>query len=361
MVQLQLKSRLVAIAICIALLASTTPAMAAPTTVAANPNATLAQKQAEAQRVENEISLLDQQLEIIVEQYNAAHDLLVETEKKLKSAEVDFKDVQNRYDTQKQLFDIRLESLYRNSKFGGIEIVLGSKSFSDLFKRLEFIQKMADRDASILSEVSSQREQIEQVQTSLKQLNVQQAQLEKDLKVKQGSIQKQLAGRQAYLAKVNADIREILDTQEAQRNVDQAQLLASILGQTNSMGIIARPGSVVWDALKFVQLKVPYVWGGTTPRGFDCSGLCQYIYARHGVNLPRVSYQQAQAGQPVAANDVQAADLVFFGNPVHHVGIYIGGGYFVHAPRTGDVVKISKLSERLDYRFARRFPVRNPY
>lgn len=336
---------------------------AAPgTTVAANPNATLAQKQAEAQRVENEISILDQQLEIIVEQYNAAHELLTDTQKKLKASVVDFKEVEGRYDTQKQLFDLRLEALYRNSKFGGIEIVLGSRSLSDLFRRLEFMQKMADRDASILSEVKSERAQIEQVQASLAQLKVQQAQLEKELKAKEKSIQGQLAQRQATLASVNADIREILDTQEAQRDVDQAQLLASILNQSNSMGIIAQPGSVVWDVLKFVRLKVPYVWGGSTPRGFDCSGLTSYVFKRHGVTIPRVSYEQARAGYAVAENDLQPADLVFFGSPnIHHVGIYIGGGYFVHAPRTGDVVKISKLSERLDFKWARRFPVRNPY
>jgi cell wall-associated NlpC family hydrolase len=90
-------------------------------------------------------------------------------------------------------------------------------------------------------------------------------------------------------------------------------------------------------------LGVPYVWGGSSPRGFDCSGLVMYVFAQIGVSLPHSSYAQAAMGTPVSIDQLQPGDLVFF-TGASHEGIYIGGGQFIHAPHTGDVVKISSLS-----------------
>ena len=103
-------------------------------------------------------------------------------------------------------------------------------------------------------------------------------------------------------------------------------------------------------------IGVPYVWGGTSPSGFDCSGLVQYVYARLGIDISRTTYTQINDGRSVAKSELKGGDLVFFANSngVHHVGIYIGSGQFIHAPQTGDVVKISNLNDRSDYYGARR-------
>ena len=89
-------------------------------------------------------------------------------------------------------------------------------------------------------------------------------------------------------------------------------------------------------------LGVPYVWGGASPSGFDCSGLTMYVYAQVGVSLPHSSYAQYGMGVAVSQSQLQPGDLVFFYG-LGHVGIYIGGGQYIHAPHTGDVVKISSL------------------
>lgn len=92
------------------------------------------------------------------------------------------------------------------------------------------------------------------------------------------------------------------------------------------------------------QLGVPYHWGASSPgSGFDCSGLVLYAYAKIGVSLPHSSSAQRAMTQRISAAALQPGDLVFYGNPVHHVGIYIGGGQIVHAPHTGDVVKVSSM------------------
>ncbi|HSK60402.1 MAG TPA: C40 family peptidase, partial [Actinomycetospora sp.] len=102
---------------------------------------------------------------------------------------------------------------------------------------------------------------------------------------------------------------------------------------------------VAMDALRvaLTQQGKPYVWGATGPSTYDCSGLVQWAYRQIGVGLPRVSRQQALVGIPVAPNDARPGDLVFFNSPVSHVGIYVGGGKFLEAPQSGDVVKVSDV------------------
>jgi len=95
-------------------------------------------------------------------------------------------------------------------------------------------------------------------------------------------------------------------------------------------------------------LGTPYKWGGTGPSGFDCSGFTQYVMKQFGINLPRISYQQGAGGKAVANGDLRVGDLVFWDNSsrnqgADHVGIYIGGGKYIHAPQPGERVKISNL------------------
>ena len=101
------------------------------------------------------------------------------------------------------------------------------------------------------------------------------------------------------------------------------------------------------------KLGTPYLWGGTGPR-YDCSGLMMKAYASVGISIPRTSKQQSTFGKSVSKSNLQVGDLVFFGSPVHHVGMYCGNNQYIHSPKTGDVVKISSLSGRKDYTCARR-------
>ena len=115
-------------------------------------------------------------------------------------------------------------------------------------------------------------------------------------------------------------------------------------------------GGVVGIAMQY--LGTPYVWGGSSPGGFDCSGLVAYAYAQVGVSLPHNAAAQYSYGTPVSYSDLQAGDLVFFSG-LGHMGIYIGGGQFIHAPHTGDVVKISNMSDHGGY-VGRTPPVDRP-
>jgi cell wall-associated NlpC family hydrolase len=102
------------------------------------------------------------------------------------------------------------------------------------------------------------------------------------------------------------------------------------------------------------QLGKPYVWAGTGPNGYDCSGLTQSAYRAAGIALPHSSSGQSRVGTPVSRASLQPGDLVFFYSPVGHVGVYIGNGLMVHAPTTGDVVKIANIDTMGGYNSARR-------
>jgi cell wall-associated NlpC family hydrolase len=118
-------------------------------------------------------------------------------------------------------------------------------------------------------------------------------------------------------------------------------------------------GSAAQYAL--TRMGTPYVWGGEAPGGFDCSGLVQWAYAQAGLAVPRVAADQATVGTGVARDDLRPGDVVFFADAsgyVHHDGLYVGDGRFVHAPHTGDVVKVSSLAEpgyARQYAGARRY------
>jgi len=153
------------------------------------------------------------------------------------------------------------------------------------------------------------------------------------------------------IAEVTSRIAEIrAQLAQFQPAAGSSVAFAGALQDATSGSATARVGTgqgqtVVDTAKKY--LGVPYVWGGTNPAtGLDCSGLVQKVYSELGYDLPRVSYQQAQAGRPVASlAEAQPGDVLAFGSPVHHVGIYIGNNQMIHAPRPGKDVEISSVYE----------------
>jgi cell wall-associated NlpC family hydrolase len=176
---------------------------------------------------------------------------------------------------------------------------------------------------------------------------------------RRASIGRQLTERRALLASVRTEIariqareraRQLAITQQAEARLAANPPSASsdpgvgVSASTPEGATVAPPathGNVVAIAMRY--LGVPYVWGGASPKGFDCSGFTMYVYAQIGISLPHYTGSQYAMGVAVSRGDLQPGDLVFF-DGLGHEGIYIGGNQFIHAPHTGDVVKISSIS-----------------
>jgi cell wall-associated NlpC family hydrolase len=170
-----------------------------------------------------------------------------------------------------------------------------------------------------------------------------------------------LAAVQARITSIESRFTLPAGVTQAPGGADQfAAILADATGRaatldaaTASNGSTAaswsQPGPGSGNGQRVVELAkrhlgTPYVWGGTEPGGFDCSGLVQYAYRQAGVELPRTSREQARAGQAVASlADARPGDLVAFGSPVDHIGIYAGDNTMVVAPHRGDVVKVQQI------------------
>jgi len=164
--------------------------------------------------------------------------------------------------------------------------------------------------------------------------------LQKKLAERSALAQAKLAQAEALLAKLKKEDRERLARlAEEQENADQA---SSLEAAKSAAGVSGRAGIALKYALK--QIGDKYVFGASGLTYWDCSGLTMRAFQAAGVSLPHSSAAQSRMGKSIAFNQKKPGDLLFFGRPVSHVGIYLGGGRMVHAPRSGSRVKVADLN-----------------
>jgi cell wall-associated NlpC family hydrolase len=321
----------------------------------------VASKQAQAQQVLSQIQQIDQSLGTAVEQYNLANVKLHRIEGDMRENKKQLTLARANLKISQKSLAARLVTTYTSTEDNStLAVLLGSASFEDLLNRVETINSTSTQDANIVRQVRSSKQAIQQHELQLRDAHAAQKQIVAQKAAQRQHIESQLATRRSLLSSIRGEIQRIKAAEAAQQRQLAAAAHARIAAQAQAppppvtgVGVgastpegstVAPPnvhGGVVSIAMHY--LGVPYVWGGASPSGFDCSGLVMYVFAQIGVSLPHSSYAQAGMGSPVSISQLQPGDLVFF-TGASHVGIYIGGGQFIHAPHTGDVVKISSLS-----------------
>jgi len=316
--------------------------------------AELARRQAALDELEAQLDELDRELAIAAEAYNRALVELEATRTRLDITRSDLANAEVAYAIQQDTLSDRARDIYRNGEFDVLGVLLESTSVSDFVARIRFLHAIGQTNAEIAATLAAQRDQIAAVAAELEGAELKAQSLEFEAKARKIEVMIRIQEREALLASAQTDLLELLNDRAAERQAQEAELLRSVLAGANRAGIVVEPGSPVETALGYYG--VPYLWGGESVAGFDCSGLVLYVFKQHGVTLPHYSGSQFQLGEKVAPADLKPGDAVFFGSPVYHVGIYVGAGYFIHAPRTGDFVKLSPLAERRDYAGARRYP-----
>jgi cell wall-associated NlpC family hydrolase len=340
--------------ICICL-AAAVPAVADPS---------VSSKRAEAQRVLGQLQQLDSSLGRAVEQYNLANVKLARIQGQLKENRHELRIAKKNLKSSQHVIASRLVTLYTSEQASTLEVILGARSLDDMINRMDGAKSVTSLDAQVLSQVKRFRTAVQRNGRLLAAAHTEQKRLVAERAARKHQIESQMAEQNRLLSSIKGQIAQIEAAQAARQlqmaaearhrlaslqRTAQAQVADTVVGvsaTTPSADTVVAPPSthsgVAGVALS--QLGTPYVWAGSAPGGFDCSGLVVWSFAQVGVSLPHSSYAMWGYGVPVSRDQLQAGDLVFF-DGLGHVGIYIGNGQFVHAPHTGDVVKISSLDE----------------
>jgi cell wall-associated NlpC family hydrolase len=326
---------------------------------------TITSKRAQAEAIMAEVESMQGSLAQTIEAWNYANLELETIESDLETNAKHLGAARKSLVVAQKRIQERLRDLYINGEGDStLEVILGSSSLDDIIARLDAIERVSSQDTRILRTVKQYRKEVETRRSNLQDARADQAQIVAEQAAQKQSIESQIAEQDRLLASVKDEIAEMRAEEQRRqaalaeqvRARAQAAELASqaTAQQTYDTAVVVptydpnlpapRYGHVVGIALQY--LGIPYVWGGSSPStGFDCSGFSMYVFAQIGVSLPHHAASQYNYGTPVPYDQIAAGDLVFFSG-LGHMGIAIGNGQFVHAPHTGDVVKISSLSER---------------
>jgi cell wall-associated NlpC family hydrolase len=278
----------------------------------------------------------------------------------------------------------RLYSLYVNGSPTTIEVIAGAHSLSQIIDRAESARVLSNQDAALGTQALRFEHAVQARERQLKQLKQKRVQAVARRNAEAQTVAAELGQQKRLLASIHTTISQLvaqeaareraaaaaakarLEAEIAARRAAQRQAAAQAQAQQSTSNPVITPpppvnipigspgaGHAAAASIALRYLGVPYVWGGASPSGFDCSGLVMYVYAQLGISLPHYTVAQWNATEPISSPE--PGDLVFF-NGLGHVGIYIGGGRFVNAPHTGSVVRIDSMSSFGGYDGARRVP-----
>lgn len=306
------------------------------------------------------------------------------------------KDIEDREDIK----DNRLREMYKSGNVSAnyLEMLISSENVYNFFERVSALSRVIKLDREMIESIEEDKYEIQQeliatenAKKDLIILNNDVKKQQEDLADKKGEQEQIIASIEEEKNKFGVEVLEVAERDLVQPQIDSiknnsgdlsalnnavSQLTAMRDNQIQTEAVKSEINSAIEEANGYISklrvqlsgatisnpsrgsvnvtgqdivnyayqfLGTPYVWGATGPDTFDCSGFTSYVY-RYCANLEitRTTYTQIDVGTPVAYEDMQAGDLVFMRNN-EHVGIYIGNGQMIHAPRTGDVVKVSNV------------------
>ena len=316
--------------------------------------------QAQAKQARAAVARLDLASQIAIEKYNVARSELDDLNVRLIETRRDLSRAQLQLDVARSVLGERMADIYKNGGVSVLDVVLGAWDFTEIDTQIDYFRQISQADEDTVTGIEALTQRVGKLADQVEKDRAAALTREMGLREKRADVEDQLAQRRTLLADLDARVKELIERQ-ARLDAAASQRLADAAGvDIESINGSAAQIALVKETMKY--LGIPYVWAGATPLGgFDCSGLVLYVYAKFGVSFPHGATMQAHMGTPLRFGQMEPADLVFFGDPsfYHHVGIYIGNGLFIEAPRTGDVVKVSQLAGR-GSTLACRYPIRLP-
>jgi cell wall-associated NlpC family hydrolase len=313
---------------------------------------TIDSKRAEAQRAVDEINQMDIKLEKVVQQYDYETMKLKQTTAALGRTRFALRLARKSLERARHALALRVINVYQEQNSDAdstVAILFQATSIQDMVNRVEAAQRISDHDAEVVNQVTSLRNRTAAEASRLEKIQARQQALVNQIADQKSSILSQIAERKAYVRKVKNEIASILAEQQRQAEIARHEAEVRVASwHSNPPPPSAGPvpsSSVGTSVVRYAMSRVgaPYMWGAAGPDAFDCSGLVVWSFAQVGISLPHYSYDLMGMGVPVSYDELEPGDLVFFYGG-SHVGIYVGGGQFIHAPHTGTVVQVNSLA-----------------
>ncbi|MBU3113960.1 C40 family peptidase [Clostridium lacusfryxellense] len=365
--------------------------------------------QKNSEKLSISIEMLDSDIENMYYSIDNAKKEIISTQKKIDQTTKDIVVAQNKIKGEESLFNERMRAMYMNGADSYVEILLNSKGVEDLISRVENVKSIVEYDNKIIKELNEKKKDIEDRKKLLNDSKTKVLALKTDNESKLDKLsakkneqhiliveankqqelhKNEIAQTQALLGSTTNEINN--EAEQDKKEAEQEKVAAEqnskndlAIATNRTQQVTASRGNLSNNVKSEAPAKsepqvsqpkasssassneliayaktflgTPYQWAANGPNTFDCSGFTKYVFAHFGVSMGRTTYVQITQGQYVSRQNLQPGDLVFFGTGTpHHVGIYVGNNAYIHAPKTGDVVKISQLT-RSDYMSARRF------
>jgi cell wall-associated NlpC family hydrolase len=334
------------------------------------PSSALAEEPATAAEAAQLVAARGHELEVVTEQFNEAREALTAQQAAAEAAAASLAQAQAAVDTARQQVVGIARSAYTGDSMGSLQALMTSEDADEFVNRVSLLQGVAGYQGELLGRAAAATETATAAQATAAEAAAEAQRQYDAVAGQQAALEGQIAEYQADFARLTAEEQRAAleaaaaahaaESQRASRDEEREEPAATeTAAETAEEAPSAAPapasgvaGTVVATAM--AQRGKPYVWAASGPGSFDCSGLTQYAYRAAGISLPHSSRMQSQMGTAVSRANLQPGDLVFFYSPVSHVGIYIGNGQMVHAPTSGDVVKVASIDSMGGYAGARR-------
>lgn len=310
--------------------------------------------QAELDAAEARLMEIEREFELVVEEYNAVNERLDRIQHDMAATQLIVRRINVRMEIKESAAIALAVELYKAGPSGAaVEAVLSSETIADIETRVEYLESSNDAQAEVFERLAVDRVQLDQHLAALEDQKAAALLAEARLAELRERVEEKVALQEDEIAQLNAALERARAREAAAEAAARRAAATAAAGTALDTGPIrpapapnARAQAAVDAALS--QVGKPYQWGASGPDSYDCSGLTMWAWAHAGVSLPHNSGMQYNSTPRVPQNDWQPGDLLFFGDPIHHVAMYIGNGQMVEAPYTGSRVRVNS-AYRSDY------------